>query len=141
MAAIKLTSGGFQLIPEGVTIFKITEAEYDQDFGKIEVKLQTKAGISHNERFMILTNTGEVNEKALAAFSIFAKNVMNDFTLDEIDHTDMVGRFVQAKVEHYEYESKKEPGKMYKSARLKDYAPAAGFAAAQEVDVDDFLNS
>ena len=153
MAKIKLSEGGFSLIPEGTTTFKIVEVEYKEDFGKMKVTLQTKDGKKHIEQFGLQTKDGEVNEGALKAFSYFAKTALNNFSLDEIDETDLIGCYITATVKHEEFESNKEPGKMLKSARLNDYAVAVGFGSgkAEEVedssdedddldDLDDFLN-
>ncbi len=137
MALIKLTNSGFTLIDEGVTIFKITEVEYDEDFGKVKVKMQTQAGKTHTEQFSLIKNNGEVNEGAYKAFSFFAKTALNNFNLDEIDHTDLVGCYIQAEVKHEEYESNKEPGKMYKNARLNNYKTAVGFGSAEESKDDE----
>ena len=153
MAKIKLSEGGFTLIPEGTTIFKITGVEYKEDFGKMKVELQTKAGQKHTEPFSLLKNDGEVNEGALKAFSYFAKTALNNFQLDEIDETDLIGCYIQATVKHEEFESNKEPGKMLKSARLNDYAVAVGFGnekasetatedtSSDDEDLDEFLDS
>ena len=151
MAKIRLTEVGFQLIPEGVTVFKITGVEYKEDFGKMKVELQTKSGQKHTEQFSLMNKDGETNEGALKAFSYFAKTALNNYQLDEIDHEDLIGCYIQATVKHEEFESNKEPGKMLKSARLNDYAVAVGFGSgkAEEVedssdedeDLDDFLDS
>jgi len=144
MAKIKLTESGFTLIPEGTTVFKIVGVEYKEDFGKMSVNMQTKAGAKHTERFSLLKDNGEVNTGALKAFSYFAKTALNNFSLDEIDEADLIGCYIQATVKHEEYESNKEPGKMLKSARLNDYAVSVGFGAgASEAsndsdDLDDF---
>lgn len=149
MAKIKLSEGGFQLIPEGVTVFKIVGVEYKEDFGKMKVELQTKSGGKHTENFSLLNKDGEVNEGALKAFSYFAKTALNNYQLDEIDETDLIGCYIQATVKHEEFESNKEPGKMLKSARLNDYAVAVGFGSDakteapsedEDDDLDDFLN-
>lgn len=151
MAKIKLSEGGFSLIPEGTTIFKIVGVEYKEDFGKMKVEMQTKTGGKHTEQFTLLTKSGEVNEGALKAFSYFAKTALNNFQLDEIDETDLIGCYIQATVKHEEFESNKEPGKMLKSARLNDYAVAVGFGSGEyqniadgieddNDDLDDFLN-
>lgn len=138
MAKISLSSG-FTLIPEGTYIFKITESEYKEDFGKLTVTLQTKEGLTHTERFTFIKQNGEANEGAINAFSYFAKTALNNFKLDEIDHTDIIGCYIEASVKHEEFESKNEPGKMLKSARLTDYAVASGFAdnAENNSDKDD----
>lgn len=151
MAKIKLTEGGFTLIPEGVTTFKVVDVEYNEDFGKMKVYLQTKSGTKHTEQFTLLGKNGEVNEGALKAFSYFAKTALNNYELDEIDETDLVGCYIQATVKHEEFESNKTPGRMLKSVRLNDYAVATGFGSgkAQESedveeeddeDLDDFLD-
>ena len=153
MAKIKLSEGGFTLIPEGVTTFKIVGVEYKEEFGKMKVQLQTKSGSKHTEQFTLLDNKGEVNEGALKAFSYFAKTALNNFELDEIDEQDLVGCYLTATVTHEEFESNKTPGRMLKSVRLNDYTVAAGFGSGEEKykdkaakvededdDLDDFLD-
>ena len=150
MAKIKLSEGGFNLIPEGVTVFKIVDVEYDEDFGKMKVYLQTKSGAKHTEQFMLQGKNGEVNEGALKAFSYFAKTALNNYELDEIDETDLVGCYIQATVKHEEFESNRNPGRMLKSARLNDYSVAVGFGSGKAPadedpeddldDLDDFLD-
>lgn len=151
MAKIKLSEGGFTLIPEGVTTFKIVGVEYKEDFGKMKVQLQTKNGTKHTEQFTLLDNKGEINEGALKAFSYFAKTALNNFELDEIDEQDLVGCYITATVSHEEFESNKTPGRMLKSVRLNDYTVAAGFGTGEsklkdkaaeddEDDLDDFLD-
>ena len=53
MAKMKLSESNFKLIPEGVTTFKVMEVNDSkyEDFGKLEVKLQTAKGETHIERF------------------------------------------------------------------------------------------
>lgn len=151
MAKIKLMEGGFTLLPEGVTTFKIVSVEYKEDFGKMKIELQTKGGQKHYENFSLLTKAGEINEGALKAFSYFAKTALNNYSLDEIDEQDLVGCYITAEVTHEEFESNKEPGKMLKSVRLKDYEVAVGFGSSNTTDnepledddlddLDDFLN-
>lgn len=151
MAKIKLNDGGFTLIPEGVTTFKIVDVEYKEDFGKMKVFLQTKDGLKHTEQFTLLDKNGEVNEGALKAFSYFAKTALNNFNIDEIDEQDLVGCYITATVKHEEFESNRTPGRMLNSVRLNDYTVAAGFGSGEkklqdkaaeedEDDLDDFLD-
>ena len=153
MAKIKLTEGGFTLIPEGVTIFKIVDVKYDEDFGKMEVFLQTKSGQKHTETFSLKKkDSGEINEGALKAFSYFAKTALNNYQLDEIDETDLIGCYIQATVKHedFEYTRGEKKGQTGKNARLNDYAVAVGFGSDKSAeaetdsdegdDLDDFLN-
>lgn len=153
MAKIKLSEGGFTLIPEGVTTFKIVDVEYSEDFGKMKVHLQTKSGAKHTEQFTLLGKNGEVNDGALKAFSYFAKTALNNYEIDEIDESDLIGCYITATVKHEEFESNKTAGRMLKGVRLNDYTVAAGFGSgehkvkpkASEVeeddeDLDDFLD-
>lgn len=152
MAKIKLSEGGFSLIPEGTTTFKIVAVEYKEDFGKMSVEMQTKDGKKHTERFTLLKKNGEVNEGAVKAFSYFAKTALNNFQLDEIDDQDIVGCYITATVKHEDYEYEKDgETKKGKSARLNDYAVAVSFGSAtkdkdgfedipEDEDLDDFLN-
>lgn len=154
MAKLKLSEGGFSLVPEGTTIFKIVGVEYKEDFGKMKIEMQTKGGQKHYETFSLLKNDGEVNEGALKAFSYFARTALNNYSLDEIDEQDLVGCYITATVKHDEFESNKEPGKMLKSVRLNDYAVSVGFGSdapaeskpteaeeeSGDVNLDDFLN-
>lgn len=45
-------------------MFRVYGATYDEEFGKIEVKLVNAAGMTHTERFSIKDKNDELNEKA-----------------------------------------------------------------------------
>lgn len=143
MAKIKLTDSGFTLIPEGVTTFKIVGVEYKEDFGKMNVDMQTKSGAKHTERFSLLKKDGEVNEGALKVFSFFAKTALNNYSLDEIDEQDLVGCYISANVRHEEYNYVNNEGerKSGKNAKLNDYKVAVSFevekAKEEEYEEDD----
>ena len=126
MAQIKMTSG-FTVCPEGVHIFRIYKVDYDQDFGKLIIYLVNAKGITHTERFSLIGNNGSVNEKACNAFSYFAKTALNDFSLEEIDHTDLVGHYIKAKVVHTVTPSSNDPSKTMTFANLSDKWVADGF--------------
>lgn len=126
MAQLKLTSG-FTVCPEGVHIFRIYKVDYDQDFGKLTVHLVNAQGITHTERFSLIGNNGSVNEKACNAFSYFAKTALNDFSLDEIDHNDLVNHYIKAQVIHTVTPSTKDPTKTMTFANLGDKSVADGF--------------
>lgn len=147
MARIKLTDTGYTLIPEGVHVFKITEVEYDETFGKMTVTMQTQDGQKHFERFSLLKQNGEVNEGAIKAFSFLAKTALNNFEVDEIDEQDLVNCYISATVKHepYDYTNKNGEHKSGTSERLNNYQPALGFGNAEPVDLgddeDDWLNA
>ena len=67
----------------------------------------------------------------LRRFSYFAKTALNDYTLTEIDHEELVGHYIRCEVDHEEIESNKTPGKMLKFVRLGDKEPADGFDEAE----------
>ena len=140
MAKIALAKNTFQMIPEGVTVFKVTKVEHDEDFGKIQLTLTTKEGHTHSERFQYLNQQGEINEGALKAFTYFAKNCLNNFDVDEIETDDLLNCYIKATVKHETYT--KKDGTEGKSVKLNDCATADGFTdVASAADVDDFLNS
>ena len=129
MARIPMTSG-FTLIPEGTYVFRIYDVKYDETFGKLSVMLVNAQGMKHTENFSLMDNNGEPNEKALNAFSYFAKTALNDFTVTDIDHTDIIGHYIRAEVVHTKMPSRKDPTKTVTFANLGDKSPADGFDAA-----------
>ena len=133
MARITLSKNtGFTLIPEGFHVFKVVDVDMSkyEGFGKIEVKMETAAGQKHTERFKIM-NKGEVNDGAMKAFSYFAKTALNDYTREEIDHTELIGHFIRCEVEHTDPQpNKNDPTKTVVFIRLGDKEPADGFDAA-----------
>jgi hypothetical protein len=120
-------TSGFALIPEGTYVFRIYDAKYDEDFGKIEVKLVNAAGMTHTERFSIKDKNDEINEKALNAFSYFAKTAMGDFALEDIDPEELIDKYIRAEVVHSELPSNKDANKTVKFANLGDKSPVDGF--------------
>lgn len=143
MAKIKLSEGGFSIIPEGVTTFKVVgvdDSKYE-DFGKLSVELQNSKGQKHFENFTLTKGNGELNEGALKAWSYFAKTCLNNFQLDEIDTQDIVGCYIKATVKHEKYTRTKgeKAGQEGTAVRLNDYTTAIGFDN-QEVKTQDVAN-
>ena len=126
MARITMT-GGFQLLPEGEHVLKITKAEYDEDFGKVTFTLENVRGLSCMERFSLLNQDNSPNEKALGAFSFFAKTAMNNFDLVDVDPVELVGRYIRAEVIHKKVPSTQDHTKMMTFINLGDKSPADGF--------------
>lgn len=130
MSRIPLT-GGFTVIPEGTYVFKIEKVEYKEKFGKLNITMKTKDGKKHIERFSLLTDNGEPNEGANNAFSYFAKTVMNNMDLADIDPDDLVGRYIRSEVTHRRVPKKKDgkeiEGQYATFASLGDKEPADGF--------------
>ena len=126
MERITMT-GGFQMMPEGEQVLKITKAEYEEDFGKAIFTLENAKGQTCQERFSLLNQDGTPNERALGAFSFFAKTAMNDFDMEDVDPVELVGHFIKAEVIHNKVPSNKEPGKMLTFVNLGSKSPADGF--------------
>ena len=146
MAKMKLSESTFTLIPEGITTFKVMEVDDSkyEDFGKLEVKLQTVKGETHIERFALTKANGELNEGALKAWSYFARTCLNNFSADEIDTQDIVGCYITATVKHETYTRTKgeKAGTEATTVRLNDYTTASGFGGSntvktEEPDTDD----
>lgn len=126
MARIPMTSG-YTLIPEGSHVFRIYDVNYDEKFGKLEIKLINAAGMTHTERYAIKNQNDELNEKALNAFSFLAKTAMNDFTLDDIDPKDLIDHYIRADVVHTILPSNRDPNRTVTFVNLGNKSPAVGF--------------
>lgn len=126
MATIKLTEG-FSLIPEGTHIFKITNVDYKEAYGKLEITMETVKGQKHIERFSLIRENGTPNDGAIKAFSFFAKTALGDFSVSEIEPSHLVGHFIKCAVTHDIVPSKKDPDKTNTFTRLGDKSPADGF--------------
>lgn len=126
MARIAMTSG-FSLVPEGTHVFRIYNVTYDEEFGKLTVFMVTAQGITHKENFSLKDKNDQPNEKAYNAFSYFAKTALNDFAVEDIDHTDIIGCYIRAEVIHTKLPSNKDPNKTVTFANLGDKSPADGF--------------
>ena len=149
MARLPLPSG-FTPIPEGTYVFRIVDVKYDEPFPKLSVMMVHAQGMQHTENFSLMDNNGEPNEKALNAFSYFAKTALNDFTVTDIDHTDIIDHYIRAEVVHTKMPSRKDPNKTVTFANLGDKSPADGFdtepvatatqpTAAKGLDLDALL--
>jgi hypothetical protein len=123
-------TGGFQIMPEGEQVLKITAAEYDEDFGKAIFTLANAKGQTCQERFSLLNQDGTPNEKALGAFSFFAKTALNDFDIEDVDPVELVGRFIKAEIIHNKVPSTKDPTKMMTFINLGSKSPSDGFEGA-----------
>lgn len=126
MATIPMTSG-FTVCPEGVHVFRIYNVDYNADFGKLVVHMVNAQGITHSEKFSLMNNDGSPNAGACSAFSYFAKTALNNFSLEEIDHTDIINHYIKAEVTHTVVPSTKDPKKTVTFANLGDKWVADGF--------------
>lgn len=126
MSRITLT-GGFTVCPEGRHIFRIYRVDYNADFGKLNVHMVNAQGITHVERFSLMNNNGEMNDKACNAFSFFAKTALNNFTVDEIDHNDLVNHYIGGEVIHTVQPNRNDPTKTVTFVNLGEKWVVEGF--------------
>lgn len=126
MANITLTSN-FKVCPEGKHIFRIYRVDYNADFGKLNVYLVNAQGVTHMERFNLMLASGEMNDKACSAFSFFARTALNNFQLEEIDHNDLVNRYIGGEIAHTVQPNRNDPSKTVTFANIVDKWVADGF--------------
>lgn len=126
MANIQLSSG-FTICPEGKHIFRIYKVTYDETFGKLTVYLVNAQGITHIERFSLMSANGEMNDKACNAFSFFAKTALNNFSLEAIDHTELVNHYIGGEIVHTKQPSRNDPSKNVTFANMSEKWVADGF--------------
>jgi len=68
-----------------------------------------------------------LNDGAIQALTFFARTAMNDFSLQEIEPTEMIGHFMECDVTHDVVPSNKNPGKTTTFARLSEKRPSEGW--------------
>lgn len=94
MARIPMTNG-FTLIPEGTHIFRIYGVDYKEDFGNLSIYLINAQGLTHIEKFT-LKSGNQMNERAMNAFSYFAKTAMQNYAMEDIDPEELVGHYIRS---------------------------------------------
>lgn len=117
----------FSICPEGKHIFRIYKVDYDQKFGKLAVYMVNAKGLTHIERFSLMNNSGEMNDKACGAFSFFAKTALNDFSRESIDHSELVNRYIGCEIVHTVVPSKTDPTKNVTFTNTTEKWVADGF--------------
>lgn len=95
--AIKLSeSTNTSLIAEGEHILQITKVEDKSMFGKLDFTLRNAKGQFANNNFKNL----DTNPKAVNVMSYFVRCALDDFTVEEIEPKDLVGRYVKCEITH-----------------------------------------
>lgn len=122
MAKIKTMAVGGSLLPEGRTQFKILkvdDSKYD-DFGKLEIRMVTKEGQAHTERFGLINSKGEVNEGAVKAWSFWVGTILGVWGEQEVDSDELEGKFFEGDVSQVESDSiNEDTGKPYVNNRIE----------------------
>lgn len=123
----------FTVCPEGTYVFTCTSAAYDEKFGKVYLFFTADNGAKHSEFFSLITDANTLNERAARAFSFMAMTLLNNFSAEDVDIDELIGRQLRGTITHTQSESKHTPGKMLTFAHLEDIKPV------DEVDVDALL--
>lgn len=122
-------TSNYYLIPTGRTTFCIYKAMYNQRDQVVIVWMATKEGLSHVERFYFRFKDGRFNQPGLNAFTAFARAVMGDNALENVDAEALVGKFVSANVIHKKKPNKNDPTRTVTLVSLKSFAKANNFDA------------
>lgn len=127
MARVSIPSGFAPTIPEGKYVFRIYEAKYDEEYGRIEVKMVNSKGMTHTEKFFVMNNDNTPNERALNAFGFFARTAMQDYTLEDIDPEELVDRYIKVDIVHNKVPNRNDPSKEMTFVNLGGKYQADGF--------------
>lgn len=111
MATIQMTARTFRVCPEGKHIFRIYQVDFNQDFGQVVVHMVTAQGDTHRETFRLMRADGSMNDGACDAFSFFARTALNDYSREEIEHTELVNHYIGAEVVHNVQPNRNDPTK------------------------------
>ena len=121
MAKINLSenTGGSYIKEAGKNVLlQITHAKYNPDFGKVEMTLSNEKGETMNNNFGLMNNDGSINEKALKAFSYFARVAVGDWDRDDIEDEELVGCYIRADISLKEGKEKNKDGEIMMFANL-----------------------
>lgn len=98
--AIKLSQSNGMFIKEAgkKILLQITKANYDQEFGKVELEFKNERGEIINENYNLMANDGSINEPALKAFSYFTRVAMGDWGVQEVEEEELIGKWLRADI-------------------------------------------
>lgn len=115
----------FAKMKTGQQILKITESEYDEEYGSVSIKLTNQEGAVLYKTFYI-ENDGEVVESVKRALDFFAYKALGH--KKEYEETDLIGKYIDADVILDDYKmNQKDDGKKYYTIDLWNIEGADGF--------------
>lgn len=117
----------FKVIPEGEHIFRIYAVDFDEEFGRITVKMVNAKGFTHSERYTIKNKEGEAIDGAMNAFSYLARVALNEYDRDDIDTDELVDHYIKATIVHKKVPSTKNEGEFTTFANIAKREHADGF--------------
>lgn len=135
MAMLTLTEAFRPLTVGKDQLLTITHVDYDEKYMKAKVTFADADGCSATEYFTFKgKKKGEKNTVALAIFSNIAYCATHDFTVRDIDPTEIEGKKVIAEV--YEQEYTTEQGETKKFIHLKGFKEAPTDDDADDTEDD-----
>jgi hypothetical protein len=123
MGRIPLTAG-FTIMPEGEHILRIYDLSWDEEFGKLIIKLINAKGVTVQERFTLKDANEEYNNGALNAFSNLAKAALDDEDAEDVDPEDLIDHYIKAEIVHAVVQDKNDPSKSRTFANIRARYPA-----------------
>ena len=127
MATLYFPKREFTPVPEGVHIFRIYDVEYDVTFGKVKVCMVNAKGRTHIAQYSTLNNDGSINEVACNSLGYLARAAINDDNLVEIDHAQLIDKYIQTTVTHNVQPNRNDPSKTVTFINLSETKSADGF--------------
>lgn len=102
MAKIQLKKSEFSNIPEGEQIIRVKSIDDSAfaDFDKLTLVIEDKDGNTLKNNFEFTDKDGQPNDKAMTVFTIAARMLLGDQTLDEIDYNDLLGKYATVEIVH-----------------------------------------
>jgi len=134
--SIKL-SEPFERCPQGHYKMIIEEVEYNEDFGKVNIKLRTEDNHVVNQRFGLKNQDGSVNSGAMNMFSWLARAALGNQVF-EIEPMELIGHYIEADVKHTEVPKRDNPDETTVFINLTNYASSEGFDTP-DTDIDEVL--
>lgn len=119
----------YEPISEGKHIFKIIDVEYKEDFDLLKIFMENEDGKKHIEKYTFVKSNGEPNDKSLKAFAFLSRIALQNDALEEINPSELVGKYFSAVVSHNVVDSINDPSKKITFIQLTDKSRADGFTA------------
>lgn len=91
----------YELISEGEHLFTIVDVNYDKVLNTETLYLVNEEGKKHQEKYKLLDENGQPNQKVISKFSYFVRNIIDGYdNATEVIDTDLVGIKFYAQVSH-----------------------------------------
>ena len=93
----------------------------------MQIYLVNAKGRVHIEKFTLMRADGSMIDSACNALSFFAKTALNDSNSTDIDHTELINKYIKANVVHNVQPNRNDPSKTITFVNLTEKWTADGF--------------